>query len=443
LSGSKLLLILIVAFLAACTPKKGLKDSSTTDSGVRIYNPKTGEYELVKDPKTLIDTVEWSEKTNVPDPIGPITEVKKGKKDQYEITFLMPFDAGGVSFGNSVDAKSRRFLNYYGGVKFALQDLAADGIDVIANVMDTRESPEVVGDLLKTYDKSDVIIGPYGRDALQIAAEFAGKKGVTVISPWTPSIVPDYPSENFVQVVPGLQTHADAAMKYVARAYPNARYLLVATQENKDQSRMDIYNEAFSEVMSGKPAMEKLIIDEKALSPDSNALTSIYDTSLVHVFFMPYYSRSEEAFVNSLMRKVHAEHGFTKVVFVGLPQWENFSSIDPDYLESLNTHITAFQYVDNKDPEVREFNRRYYNRYGGVPEPAARRGYDLTMYVGRKLSEHGTGFINIVQSEYDRDFRFRPVSLTEGSVEKRDVAFIENKGIAILIFENQQFQRLE
>jgi hypothetical protein len=143
------------------------------------------------------------------------------------------------------------------------------------------------------------------------------------------------------------------------------------------------------------------------------------------------------------MRKVHAEHGDTEVVIMGLPQWLSYSSIDPDYLENLKTHITAFQFVNNRAPAVREFNRRYYNIYGGVPEVAARRGYELTMYVGRNLKKYGTGFINEILDDYDEEFRFRPVRIAGSPAEPPVVSYIENKGIAILIFEDQQFRRLE
>lgn len=442
-SGSKVVLLLAVLLIAACTSKKDLKDSTSSDAGVRVYNPKTGEYELVEDPKELIDTVQWVEKTDVPDPIGPVDETPKGFKDIYNITYLMPFDTDGGSFGNNIDARTRRFLNYYGGVTLALADLEAQGINLNVNVVDTKESPEVVRAKMKEYADSDVFIGPYDRDALDQAATFAKEEDVIVVSPWTPTIIPTTKSENFLQVVPGLQTHADAAVRFATRRYPGARYVLVATPETKGQSRMDIYNEAYRATTSGQEDMEMLVVDEVALSPDSNALTAIYDTGLTHVFFMPYYLRSEESFVNSFMRKVHAEHGFTEVVIIGLPQWLSYSSIDPDYLENLNTHVTAFQFADNSDTAVREFNRRYYNRFGGVPETAAWRGYDLTMYIGKKLYEYGTGFTQKIMDDFDADLRFRPVRLPGSSSEPPRAHYLENKGVAILIFEDQQFRRLE
>lgn len=80
-SGSKVVLLIAVVLIAACTSKKGLKDGIASDAGERVYNPKTGEYELVEDPKELIDTVQWVEKADVPEPIGSTEESAKGFKE--------------------------------------------------------------------------------------------------------------------------------------------------------------------------------------------------------------------------------------------------------------------------------------------------------------------------------------------------------------------------
>ena len=435
---------MILLLAVACTSQRGLKDSESADPDVPVvYNPKTGMYEPVSDPMTLIDTVKWEPKEDAAEPIGKVTR-KSEKKDVYSVAFLMPFAADGKLLGNRIDAKTRRFLNYYGGVKIALDDLASQGIKIDATVIDTREEPQHVAELLEDMADVDLIIGPYDRDCLQAAASFASKYQIPVVSPWTPSIIPEASSEYFVQIVPGLQTHAEAAMRYAATHFDSAKFFLVANPETSDHARMTTYNEAFERYMPEKGPLEKLVVDQIAMGPDSNDLTTVYHPEVTNVFVMPYYLRSEQEFVNAFLRKIHAEHGEVPVAVIGLPQWMQFTNVNPDYLEGLNTHVTAVQFVDMSRPEVRAFSKRYFDAYAGVPEQAAWRGYDLTTFLGHNLHRYGTMFLSEMPAETGGDLKLSPVYEAGTDLEtKGPVRFIENRGIAILVFEDQQFKRVE
>ena len=164
------------------------------------------------------------------------------KKKFYDISFLIPLNSENVDFDDRIGAKSRRFLNYYSGVKMALQDLAREGILINATIHDTRESVDVVEAHLASLKHADVIIGPYNRECLARAAEFADDQKVPVISPWTPSLNISEESDYFVQIVPGLATHADAAMRFASEQFDTAKYFLIATPENQKR----IQNSALS-----------------------------------------------------------------------------------------------------------------------------------------------------------------------------------------------------
>ena len=193
-----------------------------------------------------------------------------------------------------------------------------------------------------------------------------------------------------------------------------------------------------------KEPIEKLVIDAATVVPDSNDFTTIYVPDMLNVFVMPYYQRADEDFINDFIRKVHAEHGEVEVVVIGLPQWMNFRSMNPDHLEGLNTHITAVQFVDNTDEEIQDFNARFYVKYGNIPEPAAWQGYELTRYIGESLNNYGTGFLTDISSENNPDFRIRPVFQGEPRPEQNNkIQYFENKGVEILLFVNQQFHRIE
>jgi hypothetical protein len=251
------------------------------------------------------------------------------------------------------------------------------------------------------------------------------------------------PSEYFIQTVPGLATHADAAMRYAGEHFDTANFFLVTTPKNQNESRMVLYEEAFSKYSPDK-VLEKLVIDDALLVPDSNDLTTIYIPDVLNVFIMPYYQRADEDFVVDFIRKVHAEHAEVKVVVIGLPQWMNFRTMNPDHLEDLNTHVTAVQFVDNTDENVQDFNARFYEKYQSIPEPAAWKGYELTKYVGHSLNKYGSGFLSEISSDINLDFRIRPVFESAAQPERQNkIQYYENKGVEVLLFTNQQFHKVE
>ena|GEM_PF-2981178 len=446
LSGSNITLLILCVFLSACNTQKGLKDGpATTDPNTpTVYNPRTGQYEPVNDPLTLVDTVEWVENTSATPPIGAAAAVPHGKKDVYDIGFLIPLNSAKVDFNDRIGAKSRRFLNYYSGVKMALQDLTREGILINATIHDTRESVTDVEEQLHSLKKADVIVGPYNRECLAKAAAFADDHKIPVFSPWTPALNITDESDYFVQIIPGLATHADAAMRFACAQFDTAKFFLIATPKNQHESRITLYQEAFLRHSPDKEEIETLVIDEATVVPDSNDFTTIYVPDMLNVFVLPYYQRADEDFVNDFIRKVHAEHGEVEVVVIGLPQWMNFRNMNPDHLEDLHTHITAVQYVDNTDERIKEFNARFYVKYGNIPEPAAWQGYELTKYIGESLDKYGSGFLTDISSEGNPDFRIRPVFAGDPRPEQKNkIQYFENKGVEVLLFVNQQFHHVE
>jgi Receptor family ligand binding region len=446
LSGSNFTLLLFCVLLSACNTQKGLKDGPASEdpNGAKIYNPRTGQYEMINDPLTLVDTVDWIKDNSGAPPIGAAANAPSGKKEVYEIGILIPLKSGNVDFTDRIDARSRRFLNYYSGVKMALEDLSGEGILIDAKIHDTHESVSDIEEQLISLKKADAIIGPYNRQCLAKAAEFADNHKIPVFSPWTPSLKIKKGSDYFIQIVPGLATHADAAMRFASEQFDTAKFFLVATPENQNESRITLYEEAFLRYNPNKEPMEKLVIDAASVVPDSNDLTTIYVPDMINVFVMPYYQRTDEEFVNDFIRKVHAEHAEVEVVVIGLPQWMNFRNMNPDHLEDLNTYVTAVQFVDNTDDKVQDFNERFFEKFASIPEPAAWRGYELTKYIGESLNKYGSGFLTDISSEVNPDFRISPVFAGEPRPEQSNkIQYFENKGVEILLFVDQQFHRFE
>ena len=174
---------------------------------------------------------------------------------------------------------------------------------------------------------------------------------------------------------------------------------------------------------------------------------SLQDTA---VFIVP--SWSNETFIYSFLQKLDLARGGgvegeedVHVVVYGMPQWMDFERVDFSYYEKLNVHVSSSIYLDPLAPEVQLFKRRFYERFGTIPQPEAFQGYDVMLYFGRMIHKYGTKFQYSLDREmkqtlhtrFEFDQVVRPVTIGR---ENLPIEQFENKYINILTFKNFQFQ---
>jgi hypothetical protein len=316
-------------------------------------------------------------------------------------------------------------------------------------VYDTEESTQKVQDILNMKEMldMDLIVGPYRRENIELLTDFSRKWKIPLVSPWVPSSSISKENPYLIQMTPGLASHAEAIMSYIGERFAHPKLYLVARENRREKERFENFYRASQKLDNVNIQPEELIVADTTIDLNETILESIFDPEGPTVFVLPYYSRSEEDFVNSFLRKLHADKLENEVYVFGLPQWLNFRKLNYDYLESLNAHISSAQHLDKKDPSVKEFQTRFYNIYETVPTEAAYQGYDLISYFGKMLGEYGTAFMSEFRSEekdlFNLGFQIQPISSAPaGSEIYPSVDYHENKRIWILKFEDQYFQKV-
>jgi ABC-type branched-subunit amino acid transport system substrate-binding protein len=404
----------------------------------------TGRYEPVADPEVLVDTIRFEEDTKT-DPVGTIDDKVSVRKNSYNLAVLMPFDLRGIVPSiESLNPNQRRFVHYYSGVKMAVKDLGNRGIKLNTEVFDCKESVETTKQILATIKDPDAIIGPYEMSSIKATAAYGLKSRIPVFSPWTPSIPTEADNPYFVQLNPGLEVHARAIVNYIDNRLPHAKVYLVSRQDPRERSRLNLYRDA-RQKSPGTQIYEDLIIEDASAELAQTHLDSLLSELMPTVFVLPYYSRSDEDFISSFLRKLHAEQGKSEVYVFGLPQWLTFNRIGADYLESTNVHVSTAFYMNSQDPVVRVFQQQFLRQYGTVPEQSAYQGYAFTIFLGESLNQYGTGFLDDVapMQVADHGYLIAPVYRTMISEKNNPVNYYENQGIQILRFKDHTFRLAE
>lgn len=475
--------LLLVFQLTACElftkvqPGKdatGGKDVLDPIQGTRVYDPETGTYIVVKTaPTQPMDTVKWKEISMTASP--PITSegvfvdrepsnpvvttvdpaTGSSKLETYNVAIVLPFQTDKFTAQGQVPANSSWALNFYSGAKMALDELRAEGgPNLNVAVLDTKATESGMMELTRRneFTSAHLIIGPYRRETVRIAADAAKRNNSVLVSPYnaTENIVDNNP--NYIQVNPSFSTHCDALLSEARHRFRPDQIVLVCRGRDVELERLKYFQDAHKRMQlqsfsRDTAALREFVIadaaDSSAFRINVQPLVQNRDTLAI---IIP--SWSSESFINALLQQLHvAKSGYSHFTVYGMPQWIEYERVSHQYYESLNLHITTSSHVDREQWAVRDFQKSYFTRYGAMPAPESYLGYDVTAYYVRMLRKYGTRFQYAIIDDAGQGlhtrFEVRPIAMPNASNrEFPQVKQFENKYVNLLRFEDLRFVKV-
>lgn len=432
-------LLAVILLATACNPAR----HGTVSSPSRPSKPVLpGRHEPM-------DTVRWTPNTGKPPITGEpgASGVHPGKSDTYQIGFLLPFLTNQSSPSAPVPDKSRLGLQFYAGAKIALEEISTtEKINLVVDFWDTQSSDADFQALLNTNNriqKPSVFIGPIRSSHVEIFAEWAKAKKKIVVSPESPNSGLTQKNPDFIQTNPSLQAHCEAITRYVRNTNKPDAVTLVCRQKEADRLP---YFQNYNNTLGGG-AFGELIMPDDAANFDKTDLKKYIKPGKTSVFILPTWSSQD--FVMAFLRKLKEIKGSNRVEVYGMPQWQNFESIDAEYLLSMNVYISSASWVDYKDQRVKDFQQKFYEATGTIPDDDGFNGYDVTMFTAKMLVKYGLLFPEQVGKEVyhglhndfviGKDYAGEVKMETPGSTPD----YLENKSVHILKFGKSGFAPAE
>ena len=451
LNGSRI----VFAFVCSCivlscsTPRHATtpppSQEKPDEDKVKVYDPKTGEEILVPRDAIKVDTIKWTK-----DPAPPIVSEdviikdKPPRKSSYDVALLMPFNAANAEFFSEYqDPKLKRFIQYYAGITLAKHRIDSLGLKVSVHSYDAGNPSVPIEKLLlnPALKQADVLVGPYEKKDIEFAASYGLDNEKMVVSPWLPTFSTESENPFFIQLYPSLNTHALAIMDYIEEELPNKRVLVVARNSAVETNRIKLFT-AYPDV-----EVEELIITDKTPDLEKTDLHQYLSEDKGTIFILPYYAKTDEAFVNSFLRKLHADKETHEAIVFGLPQWVSYSNLNANYMESLSLHLSISSFIDIASPAYASFRAAFLRKYYTIPDLNAFLGYDLMMWLASSLSKAGQdGLIsNLNPSQYGlaSGFDIRPIYKEETGGAKSEMKvplYYENRRVRILRYIEQDFK---
>ena len=352
----------------------------------------------------------------------------------YSMAVLLPFNSDNFT-GGAIPPKAQFALDFYAGVKMALDSLSRQPLKLTVNVMDSRGD---FNSIATRYEiaKADMVLGPIDRNEVVSAMAFSTRNNIPVVSPYFPTGDVEGSNPNFVQVKPSLKTHCFNIVSHISTHYPNSQIVLAARSKENEISRFSYFDEASRLYSTAK-------FEEWRIEDDINLNIEPYiSRSGTTVFVLPSWN---EAFVASFLKKLNASPYKNQVVVYGMPQWQDFGGMNGLY-EALKVHISSSTFIDGASPDVKYFRSKFMSRYGRLPNSDAFLGYDCALYFGRMLSQYGPKFPQYLNSDQQSvlhtRFYFNPVyrNVAAGDDVNSNIAKNENSYVNILKFQSGVFR---
>lgn len=327
------------------------------------------------------------------------------------IALLLPFrldriDTDSVQEAKDIIKKDKYTsvsLDFYAGVKMALDSAKQLGISTHLKVFDTENQSSQISKILSNneFSKYDAVVGPvltanFDRVAMQLKED-----NIPVISPF---MVPSNLYDNVFQTIPSEDFLKQAMINFVKIDSLRSNVVVISDNANRgisDRIKSEIPNA--SQVFSKKNSAGK-----DAFYVNASELASSFKSGKNYVFL----ETNSAALVLSVVSSMNSMNNRDReliLVTTNKSDAFDYEHLSNNHLSNLKFHYPSVNKPFNSDIP-NGFIKRYRKEYGIDPNKYVVRGFDLTLDVLLRLASEDDLYkaaSNDVETEYlENKFRY-------------------------------------
>ena len=330
-------------------------------------------------------------------PLQAPTVRKVGKTLKVALMMPLHLDQMGDISTSKFDVEQRgkrsyrqfEFIEFYEGIRMALDKMAEKGIGVELNVVDVSTSDTAkVREAFVSHNvgESDVLVALLLRETFDKAAELAREAGVYIVNPMAtrseicaenPYMVKMQPSTAglITRMLNNMASERPGAHLYIVHSGSKAEKPVLEELKSQLAARGDIKYTLFGWSQSAKlPSVLKN-------TPGATVL-SIFDQD----------KDQNRVYVGNLLNKLSSLKQGTPVLYTMNDWTREYGDVDFNQLQNLNYHTFAAGWDMTNEMHV-GFLKEFRERYGSEPTtPLAATGYDIATYIVGGLHRKGADF---------------------------------------------------
>ena len=395
LSGSKLLsFALVILLFVSCDPTKKTRKTNYPN-GPR---PESGQHPKPKD-KDVVSLPTPKKDTTVIPPTQTLPEANFPENRTVKVALILPFLTNKFSeSATTIQPKSDIAIQFYAGLKLALDDASYQNIPIDFTILDSKASYSETLNLQSNPAvlNADIIVGPYRKRNTALMAEFAAKKGQIMFSPFS-VIQPTALSGNgtVIQTFTGLDAYMQAIVQHVLKSGDIANTIIIKRNDGSDSRAVKSIQDAYKLASGGQvlDPIKEISTDPTDLAFEELDLKEILAIKPNTVFIVPVWKDAN--YITSIVRKIFVSRDLEESpTIIGMPQWISFKNIDYQKLNDLHTIIPTADVITQTD-ETKAFAKRYHQAYSTFPGKNAYKGFDFGRYLVQFVKANRQGAFSV------------------------------------------------
>jgi ABC-type branched-subunit amino acid transport system substrate-binding protein len=339
-----------------------------------------------------------SKKITAPKPVDIPSPAERDKqkeivpvkeKTDHSIALLLPFELNSINLktaGRRDVAKADLAIDFYQGIKLALDSLTANGHNFNLQVFDTQNQETRVVNLAmaSSVRSNDLIIGPVFPDAIKTFADFSELGGALQLSPLAAAMPAEFNNPGLVTINNTIDQHGRKIAEFISLNYKPelVNVVLINTQKTDDAKFSSFFKSSLAQLSGGKFRITErstAIAIESFLNPAKNNLVIIASSD--RLFLLPA--------IDKLYKLVNQGY---RIDLFGHPNWIKGKYLSQEKMQALKSKISTSYYVNYKAQNVKNFIARYRDEYGLEPSEYSFKGFDIGFYFGGLLEKYGKDY---------------------------------------------------
>src|ERR1017187_1932080 len=340
-----------------------------------------------------------------------------------------------IFFLEKENAGTNSSLEFYEGVMTGMDSL--NGLGIHLNLY-TYSIPDDSLEAIKFFSnpelkKMNLIIEDVFSPYIEKVASFAKGNKIPMIYPFSNvSLLDENPY--VAMLSPSLNTQYKSMAKFVSEHYRFDNILILQSNTAKEKEIDSIYTEIIEKPWANsgnKHTVKHINIYEKDLEIIKKSL----DTAGKNIIIV---NTQNEALAGDLISKLNAFRADYDITLIGIPKWENYETLDIDYLQNLDFHWFTTVFINQDDTLIKTFNDNFFHKYHYEPSIYSFKGYDIINYFGN-------AFFRFNSIKFDSkiiDFKMKGLSTNFDFRKANEAHGLENQYIHIVKYDDFKLKKV-
>lgn len=312
---------------------------------------------------------------------------RAAKKSSYSVAVLLPFELSDPSW--QTQRKNQFVTDLYAGLRLAQDSLQRAGRPLQLFAYDTGADTTVLKQVLALPELAgmDLLIGPVYKSGAKLLGRYAREHQIVCVNPLSQDadLVLDNPWHYLFG--PSAATQGRLAAQFALTAFGTARPALVLHEDTKDDATFATAYKAAYEAQGGKmPPLRRF--DPDVSESLGTALAGPELATASHLVL----ASDDRRVGPSALSVWQQQPAATRPPLVVPGAWLDNPQLDGQQLNTPGLYFVQPRYYDEQAAGFRRFRRLYLQRQHLPPSVFAMQGFELLLYFGSALFQHGPTF---------------------------------------------------